>query len=401
MKLNLYRKSSIITAIHILAACSIVFILWGKVDTNHLFDWSLFLMFSLLLSSLGQIIFARKRTAKTLNENKWKNIFAASSVLTGLIFTIAYSYSINFGDETVTLLCALIMVMHLACISNASVVSKKVMVGGVVSIVLPVIVVLLLAHNPLNNIVAAGISVFAAIILSLSFSMHRALLKSNEMSLKHKQQIQITEQHKHLLETSTIEDQETQIFNRKFFDLMINEEVRRAKRAGNNLSLAIIEVDCFDEYVEHYGKEKATKCLRTVAKILSNATPRGGEFMTRFDSNKFALIVPNIMTDETIAFTAKMIDLISQKAIEHQHTLVENVHKVTLSIGISEFKKGNIIDVNEIIEQGMYALKTAINVGRNNTQVYAANVLSNNALSHKPREVFRKHTHQKDTSGAA
>jgi diguanylate cyclase (GGDEF)-like protein len=178
------------------------------------------------------------------------------------------------------------------------------------------------------------------------------------------------------LENSTFEDPETNILNRRFFDLMINEETRRAKRGGHSLVIALIEIDSFAEYSENYGAEKTTKSLKAIAKILSNATPRGGEFMTRFSKNKFALIAPNVDSDTAIAFTSTMMYLIYKADIEHLHTTVEDFEKVSISIGITEFTSGNIIDVEEIIGQAEQALENARSQGGNNTQVYAANVVT-------------------------
>ena len=162
---------------------------------------------------------------------------------------------------------------------------------------------------------------------------------------------------------------------------MISEEIRRAKRAQTNLSIVIIEIDCFREYVEHYGVAQGDQCIASIAQILDKAASRGGEFITRFEDAQFALIAPNIHTNEAIKFISKMMNLVSNANLEHHCTLAENLQQVSMSAGITEFKACDIIDVIEIIEQAQCALKSARQLGYNNAQVFLRNGVSSKEKS--------------------
>ncbi|MFT5712716.1 MAG: PleD family two-component response regulator [Glaciecola sp.] len=95
--------------------------------------------------------------------------------------------------------------------------------------------------------------------------------------------------------------------------------------------------------------------------------------MTRFDDAKFALIAPNVKTNEAIVFISKMINLVSKANLEHNFTLATSSLQVSISAGIAEFKASDIIDVTEIIERAECALKTARENGYSNVQIFPQN----------------------------
>jgi GGDEF domain-containing protein len=81
--------------------------------------------------------------------------------------------------------------------------------------------------------------------------------------------------------------------------------------------------------------------------------------MTRFDKQKFALVIPNANKSDASSFSAKMLDLINKAKIEHLYTNVENFKTLSISIGIAEFIEGSIIDIEEITSQAIIALAEA------------------------------------------
>jgi diguanylate cyclase (GGDEF)-like protein len=366
---NLFRHVATSVAVHFIAAACLIFMVYTTANTVYLYHWSSVLVCALLIRALVLTMFIRKENTEELDLKKWENIHAGTTVLVCVVFAAAYCYLAMLGTPILWAIVSLIMVMHLSCVIVPSYSSKKVMLSAILPITFPFISALTTLPDSLALIFATGIAIYTCVILVISFDLHDTLMVGFEMEAKYSDEVAVNEVFREKLENSTFEDPETNILNRRFFDLMINEETRRAKRGGHSLVIALIEIDSFAEYSENYGAEKTTK-------ILSNATPRGGEFMTRFSKNKFALIAPNVDSDTAIAFTSTMMYLIYKADIEHLHTTVEDFEKVSISIGITEFTSGNIIDVEEIIGQAEQALENARSQGGNNTQVYAANVVT-------------------------
>ena len=82
----------------------------------------------------------------------------------------------------------------------------------------------------------------------------------------------------------------TGIPNRRRFDLELERAWGRAKRVGRALTLALIDVDHFDRYVDHYGQSPADECLMRVAQALDHAFNRGGDCAARYGASRFALL---------------------------------------------------------------------------------------------------------------
>ncbi len=238
--------------------------------------------------------------------------------------------------------------------------------------------------NGLFYFIAIGIASAVSFLIATANNKQQLALIKRTMECEYMQRLNANTQ-KRMAQT-TIEDSLTQIYNRRFYELMIDTEIRRARRANTSLSVAIIQIDCFDEYKELYGKTPADKCIRSVAQILSNATSRGGEFVSRFGESSFALLAPNVVKEEAVAFASKMQSLVAQAEIPHNATSNAYHKSVTISVGISELSVGSIVDVKGLIEQASIALKTANTMGTNNIQVFAQNVISTDQLFTKPAD---------------
>lgn len=357
-------------AVHFLAAAALIFTIRPIVTTNLVYNWGAAFIAVFVLSLITKSMFNSKISDAERNFSKWETIHTIVNVLFSLVFATAYSYVAYIQSATLLITVTVILVMQLACLIVLSLNSRQTILGISLPTVMPFCAALVYFTPPFGNELAVSLGLFTLIFLTLTFNINRVFNTAVESNLKLAKEVKQNEQLRIKLENNSFIDLATNIYNRRFFDLMIDEKIRRAKRVGNNLSLAIIEVDFFDEYKAHYGQEKASKCLQRIANILSNATHRGGEYMTCFDDNKFALIASNVPTKEAVAFTGKMRQLIDEADIEHRISGVDNIEKITVSVGISEFQPGNIIDVDEIILQALFALETAHTVGHNNIQVY-------------------------------
>ena len=380
---SLFKRANNLIPVHAFSATFLVFSVWNTIDVAYLYHWTLLLACSLLVSLLTQSIYARQPSVQAPNIDKWESLQTYASLFMASLFAIAYCYLITLGNPDLLPTIAIIMAMHVGCLVIGSVDSKKAIFVGIIPITFPAIATLVLLSHPFANMLAISFAIYTVVLFYFSASVHRLLLSGHEITAKYQSQLELARQYEIMLEAATIEDSQTEFYNRRFFDFLINDEVRRAKRGGNTLSLMLIEIDSFNKYLEFYGEEKANNCLITIAKVLSNAINRGGEFICRFDNDTFGLILPNVQTDGAIAFASKLSELVSKANIEHELTTVHNTKNLSISVGITEFKKADIIDVDVIIKQSLQALEVAKNLGGDSTQVY---------VSHAPRNSGSKPT---------
>ncbi len=84
------------------------------------------------------------------------------------------------------------------------------------------------------------------------------------------------------LETLAAMDALTGLANRRSFDDNLAAEVRRASRAGSQLSLLMIDVDCFKGFNDTYGHQRGDDCLKAVAQAILSALQRGSDTAARY-----------------------------------------------------------------------------------------------------------------------
>ncbi|MFA5867492.1 MAG: beta-ketoacyl-ACP synthase II [Actinomycetota bacterium] len=83
----------------------------------------------------------------------------------------------------------------------------------------------------------------------------------------------------------------TGLFNRKYFDSRLESEVSRAVRYRHPLTLVLIELDSFDSKTDDFGLAVKDLVLKEAAdEVVGNA--RQAEVATRYDNNRFAIIMP-------------------------------------------------------------------------------------------------------------
>ena len=93
------------------------------------------------------------------------------------------------------------------------------------------------------------------------------------------------------MESVSLLDPATQLYNRRALDQMLTQEVSRANRAGSNLTLMMIKLQSLDVVRTRYGAEAADKFIVEVSKLLKG-TFRGSDTLTRYSNEQFLVLMP-------------------------------------------------------------------------------------------------------------
>ncbi|GAC29310.1 GGDEF domain-containing protein [Brumicola pallidula] len=384
--INLFKYSSANTAIHIMFAAFLMAMTWGTTIPDYAFYWLSVLGCALVIGLFCQTRFNRRKVQQTQKIAKWEDMLVFITLVVSVIFAAAYYYIVTLVDPQLWAILALIAAMHMGSAIMTCLYSKKIILAMLLPTFAPLVIGFILIAQPLSFILAASLTTFAGLVLFLGISVNRFLINGVIMQVKYEDAAQQSDYYKTKVETATFDDPETGLFNRRLFDLIIDEEIRRAKRINSTLSLVVIEVDYFSQYKAQYSESEADECTRSVANILAKATSRGGEFMTRFDKQKFALVIPNACKSDASSFSAKLLNLINKAQIEHLYTNVENLKTLSISIGIAEFAEGSIIDLEEITSQAIMALTEAQKNGGNKMLTFDDHMLSKKTESNQVQE---------------
>lgn len=123
----------------------------------------------------------------------------------------------------------------------------------------------------------------------------------------------------------------TGLANRRHFDDMLQQEWRRAERAGNAVSLLMMDVDNFKKFNDQYGHQTGDACLKALAKVFAAEARRPADLAARYGGEEFVLLLPN--TDEVgCAIVAERIRE-AVAALNQPHAQNPPTRRVTLSIG--------------------------------------------------------------------
>ncbi|MCD6490112.1 MAG: diguanylate cyclase, partial [Thermodesulfobacterium sp.] len=122
-------------------------------------------------------------------------------------------------------------------------------------------------------------------------------------------------------------DHVTQVYNRRYFDKKIEEELKYRERYGGKFCLCLCDFDNFKKYNDLYGHIEGDRCLRKVAQIIK-AVLRKTDSIFRYGGDEFAIIMPNASLKEAVKVIERM-----RKEIEEKMKNKE----ITISAGISYY----------------------------------------------------------------
>ncbi|MEO8525789.1 MAG: diguanylate cyclase, partial [Caldimonas sp.] len=125
----------------------------------------------------------------------------------------------------------------------------------------------------------------------------------------------------------------TEVGNRRLFDQTLTIEWARAARRGAPVALLMIDIDHFKEYNDHYGHPAGDICLRQVARMVGQATRRGGELVARYGGEEFVLLLPGASLDEARHAAERCVQIVGDAKIEHRASATSAW--LTISIGVA------------------------------------------------------------------
>ena len=166
----------------------------------------------------------------------------------------------------------------------------------------------------------------------------------------------------------------TGIFNRRFFELRIVEEMERARRFGSGLAVVMIDIDQFKRLNDEFGHLLGDEVLRQVSSIFHQQL-RKIDVLCRYGGEEFAILLSQTNAVHALGVAEKL-----RKTVETwQFPGVPR--SVTISAGTANYPEhGSTRDeLVKAADAGLYAAKQA---GRNQVCLAPAPKLS---LAHGAR----------------
>ncbi len=156
-----------------------------------------------------------------------------------------------------------------------------------------------------------------------------------------------------------LRDPLTGLYNRRFLDQRLSEEVARARRAGTLLSLAMIDVDHLKCWNDTFGHAAGDSALRLLGSLLRHSC-RAGDVVCRIGGEEFVLLAPE--TDaEGLRALVDRIRATAAGIIQHEGEALPR--PLTFSAGVATLEPTQTAQaLLESADRTLYAAKQA---GRN------------------------------------
>ena len=134
------------------------------------------------------------------------------------------------------------------------------------------------------------------------------------------------------LENLTYTDALSGLYNRRYFDQNLLQEITRHKRQKQALTLVISDIDYFKLYNDHYGHIGGDSCIQKVSGCMSAIVNRSSDSICRYGGEEFALILPNTNEEDATKVVEKIMKELAALELDHETSLVDDF--VTMSYGI-------------------------------------------------------------------
>lgn len=134
------------------------------------------------------------------------------------------------------------------------------------------------------------------------------------------------------LKELSITDEMTKLYNRRYFNEVFKNELNRAKRENNSISILMLDVDHFKLYNDTYGHQKGDNVLSEIGKVLNSFSKRAVDFAFRLGGEEFGIIFHEDGVKEALKFSNNILKAIENLKIPHANNSASEF--VTVSIGL-------------------------------------------------------------------
>ena len=162
------------------------------------------------------------------------------------------------------------------------------------------------------------------------------------------------------LYTQSVTDSLTRLYNRKYMEERIAEEMVRAHRYHRHCSLLLFDIDFFKAVNDNYGHDVGDIVLRKTANQL-RAAARSTDIVARYGGEEFLLLLTETELPGALSFAERLRSAIEATTID----VAGHQIKITISCGVAAYRPVFDNKVSAFIKKADQALYRAKQEGRN------------------------------------
>lgn len=165
------------------------------------------------------------------------------------------------------------------------------------------------------------------------------------------------------MEKKVYTDGLTELYNRRFFDLTIENEWELHRDAAYKLSIILFDIDYFKRFNDTYGHVVGDDCLKMIAGVMKELFHASADFPVRYGGEEFAVILT--LQDHTAALKKAEQLRLAIEALKIPHKMSKVSRWVTISAGVATIVPDKNQDIQAFIKTADEALYQSKLKGRN------------------------------------
>lgn len=130
----------------------------------------------------------------------------------------------------------------------------------------------------------------------------------------------------------SITDELTTLYNRRYFDLRLKEEVRRNRRYNHDIALIMVDVDGFKQYNDLNGHPAGDELLKDLGQLIRTSI-RKSDIPSRYGGDEFAIICPECDEKEAHLIAERLSNTFAARGYSYRKE--DSTVTVTVSSGIA------------------------------------------------------------------
>jgi diguanylate cyclase (GGDEF)-like protein len=160
----------------------------------------------------------------------------------------------------------------------------------------------------------------------------------------------------------SITDPMTGLYNRRFFDRALAQELARCVRYKRCASLIFLDIDHFKRVNDTYGHGAGDEIIKQTATLLRSSV-RSLDVVARIGGEEYAILLPETPPNNVSTVVKRILRTIRETKPAHGQMETDG-HRITLSLGVVTYRKG-LVKPSQMVKLGDQSLYDAKHHGRN------------------------------------
>jgi diguanylate cyclase (GGDEF)-like protein/PAS domain S-box-containing protein len=169
------------------------------------------------------------------------------------------------------------------------------------------------------------------------------------------------------MQEEALTDELTGLYNRRYFNQVIDSEIKRTNRDNKVFSFLILDIDYFKNYNDNYGHQQGDYALQTIGTFLRMFFKRATDIVFRLGGEEFCIIYTTDTKEQATTLANTLLKELEALKIEHKFSKISEYLTVSIGMAICDFTDEQIksVDPKNLYAQADKELYTAKNSGRN------------------------------------